>query len=384
MCKNKKRICIIRHNYYPQENHVRRDAETLSEAGYEVDIICLKYKNQPFFEIINGIKVYRIPVAHKRSGFFRYIFEYGSFFILASIFVSILYFRKGYKVIEVDTMPDFLVFSTFIPKIFGTKVIAYMFENMPELYTFENMLSITHPVVKFLKIIENLSLKFADKIIVTHALACKIFMKHGIPESKFSIVLNVPNENIFVLSSHKKEKKNKNTFMVVSHGSILKRYGFQVIVKAIKLLEKDISELKLLVVGEGEYKNKIIQLVNNLHIPEKAHFTGFIPFENIPKTIGNADIGIVPMLADLMLPNKLFEYIILNIPTIKDYFDESCVMYFEPGNPEDLAEKILYLYNHPDKRKELVKNASEIYEKYKWSRMKEVYLDVYKKLLKTT
>ena len=59
-------------------------------------------------------------------------------------------------------------------------------------------------------------------------------------------------------------------------------------------------------------------------------------------------------------------------------------MYFEPGNPEDLAEKILYLYNHPDKRKELVKNASEIYEKYKWSRMKEVYLDVYKKLLKTT
>ncbi len=384
-----KRVCIIRHNYYPQESHIRRDAETLRDTGYEVDIICLKYKNQPYFEVVNGVNVYRVPVSHQRGRILRYIIEYIAFFILSFLKLNLLYLKKKYIVIEVDTMPDFLVFAAIIPNILGAKVILYMFENMPELYSFEHKLSIEHPVVRFLKIVEKLSLKFADKIIVTHEPACRIFAKHRIPKSKFAIVLNVPDEKKFILPSSKLSNSYSNEFCLVSHGSILRRYGFQVIIKSLKVLESKIPNLRLLIVGDGEYRHSIEKLVWELNLDEKVLFIGFIPFEQIPAVISKTHIGIVPMLADLMLPNKLFEYIILDIPsivsdlpTMREYFNKDCVMYFEPGNPKDLAKKILYLYNHPEKRKELVKNSSKVYEKYRWSNMRKKYIAVYEDLIK--
>ena len=387
----KGRVCIVRHNYYPRENHVRRDAEALRDAGYQVDIICSKFKGEKEFELVNGINVYRIPVSHRRGGIFGYIVEYSFSFLLSSVKLNLLYLKKKYDVIEVDTMPDFLVFTALIPKLLGAKVLLYMFENMPELYALEYKVGIGHPIIKLLKVIEKLSLKFADRIIITHECAYTIFKKHGIPKSKFTIVLNVPNEDIFSFPCRRMEKQDGNSFLLVSHGSILERYGYQTILRALKLIESKIHNFRLLIVGEGEYQREIRTLVQDLRLEERVKFTGYVSFDEIPMTIGRADIGIVPMLGtcEYMLPNKLFEYIALGIPTIasalaamKVYFHNNSVIFFEAGNEKDLARCILELYQNPAKRKALVANASKIYEKYRWSKMKKGYLKVYEDLTK--
>jgi glycosyltransferase involved in cell wall biosynthesis len=319
--------------------------------------------------------------------------EYSLFFLLSSVRLNLLYSKKKYDFIEVDTMPDFLVFTALIPKILGAKILLYMFENMPELYAFQYKLSAGHPIFKLLRIIEELSLKFADKIIVTHQPAYTVFARHGIPRSKFVTVLNVPNERIFSFPSRnrKTRKQKENSFLLVSHGSILERYGYQTIIRALKLIDSRIYNFRLLVVGEGEYQREIRSLVTGLELEERVDFTGYIPFDEIPMTISRADIGIVPMLSTCkyMLPNKLFEYIALGIPTIasallamKAYFDDKSVMFFEPGNEKDLARCILELYQNPAKRKSLVTNASKIYEKYQWSKMKKQYLKAYEDLTK--
>jgi len=385
----KGQVCIVRHNHYPRESHVRRDAEALRDTGYQVDIICLKLKNEEKFELVNGINVYRIPVIRGRGGILRYIVEYSFSFLLSSLKLNLLYLKKKYDVIEVDTMPDFLVFIALIPKLLNAKVLLYMFENMPELYAFEYKLSIGHPFIKLLKVIEKLSLKFADKIIVTHEPAYTVFAKHRIPKSKFAIVHNVPNERIFSFPCRKIEKQDENSFLLVSHGSILERYGYQTMVRALKLIESKIHNFRLLIVGEGEYQREIRRLVEDLRLKERVKFTGYVPFDEIPMTIGRADIGIVPMLRSCkyMLPNKLFEYVALGIPTIasalatmKAHFHNNSVMFFEPGNEKDLARCIFELYQNPAKRKSLVANASKIYEKYRWSKMKKKYLKVYEDL----
>ena len=79
-----KNICIMKHHYYPQHTHVRRDAETLSEHGYDVDIICARRKGEKSNELINGVNVYRLPIERHRRGFLRYMYEYLAFFILHS------------------------------------------------------------------------------------------------------------------------------------------------------------------------------------------------------------------------------------------------------------------------------------------------------------
>lgn len=383
------RVCIIRYNYYPRESHVRRDAEALRDAGYQVDIICSKHKHEEKFESVNGIGVHRVPVTHGRGGPLRYMVEYGLFFLLSSFRLNLLYSKKKYDFIEVDTMPDFLVFIAVIPKVLGARVLLYMFENMPELCALEYELSAGHPIVKFLKAIEKLSLKFADKIIVTHEPAYTVFARHGLPKSKFVTVLNVPSERVFSFSFRKTEKQGENSLLLVSHGSILGRYGYQTIIGALKLINSKTHNIRLLVVGEGEYEREIRRLVMDLGLGERVDFTGYVPFDEIPMTIGRADVGIVPMLSTCryMVPNKLFEYVALGIPTIasalpaiKAYFHDNSVMFFEPGNEKDLACCILKLYQNPAKRRSLVANATRTYEKYRWSRMKEKYLKAYEGL----
>ncbi len=64
---------------------------------------------------------------------FWYLFDYAAFFILASLKLAQLSLKKRYDVIEVQTMPDFLVFVTLFPRLLGSKVIFYMFENTPRI-----------------------------------------------------------------------------------------------------------------------------------------------------------------------------------------------------------------------------------------------------------
>src|SRR5687768_12649774 len=98
-------VCIVRHNYYP-DTHVRRDAEALAGAGYDVSVISLRRPNQPAREMLNGVAVHRLPVQHYRGSVLRYVWEYSSFLILAFLMVSWLHLRKGFRVVEVDNMPD--------------------------------------------------------------------------------------------------------------------------------------------------------------------------------------------------------------------------------------------------------------------------------------
>lgn len=116
-----------------------------------------------------------------------------------------------------------------------------------------------------------------------------------------------------------------------------------------------------------------------------------MPQSEVPKYIAQADIGVVVIPAGLnpAMPNKLLEYlamgkptIVTKIPTIKTYFDDNSVMYYEPDNEHDLARCILELYRNPEKKAALAAAGSASYQKYQWAIMKNEYLRVFDKLTK--
>ena len=75
--KQKKHVCIIKFSYYPQHTHILKDAQTLTEEGYEVDVISLRREGQKSHEVVDGVNAYRLPLEKHRGGMLRYIFEYG-------------------------------------------------------------------------------------------------------------------------------------------------------------------------------------------------------------------------------------------------------------------------------------------------------------------
>jgi glycosyltransferase involved in cell wall biosynthesis len=383
-----RRVCLIRQKIYPMQRNLRRSAETLVKEGCWVDVICVGSKGQPRREVMNGVHLHRIYYLYHRDNIFWYLFDYISFFLLASLTLAWFSIKKRYDVIEVHTMPDFLVFTTIFPKLLGSKVILFMFENATELFTAGFRVSRKHIAARLVTFIASVSAHYADKVIVSDGpLHKKEVESYGIPSEKVTIVLNVPDDSVFKLDSGNTIASDSH-FSIVVVSIILKRNGIQTLINALPQIIENIPETKVCVIGGGEYLNYLKQLAQDLRVDKYLEFKGDLPYEKVPIYIAKADICVAPAIEDVGAPNKIFEYSALSKPTvasslpgIRSVFNDDCVRYYEPGNEAGLAEGILELYHHPEKRASLAKAAHEVYCRHYWPVMKQTYLGVYKQLL---
>jgi glycosyltransferase involved in cell wall biosynthesis len=64
---------------------------------------------------------------------------------------------------------------------------------------------------------------------------------------------------------------------------------------------------------------------------------------------------------------------------VEEFFgpNNSCLKYFESGDEKGLARCILELYNSPEKREKMVKNAYAKFESVHWEKMQEVYCNLF-------
>ena len=112
---------------------------------------------------------------------------------------------------------------------------------------------------------------------------------------------------------------------------------------------------------------------------------GFVPINELLQRLRAAHVAVVAMnrspYSELVDTNKMYEYIALRkpiiisrLPAVEENFDDSCMMFFEPGNHEDMARCIVELYDDPQKRRELAENAYRKVQRYDWDNWSEKVL----------
>jgi glycosyltransferase involved in cell wall biosynthesis len=377
----------VRHNYYPN-GHIRRNAEDLARAGYDVSVVVLRRAGQPARESMNGVEIYRLPVEHVRGSVLRYLWEYGLFFLLASLTVAALHLRKSFRVVEVNNMPDVLVFSALFPRLTGARVIHYICDNMPELLMYKRKVGEDHPATRFLGWLQVVSARFADRVIVPTEATRRVVRNRGVPDDKFSVVLNGSEENILQRCPDRKEGREAGRFEIVTHSTILEHYGIQVLLDAMPTLIREIPEIHLNIYGDGEYRGALEAQAAALGILDRVHFHGWVPPDELPLRLYQADVGYAGVLYDLGLGNKLLEYVALRVPVVlarwpahEDYFGEDAVTYFEPASVTDLVNAILAVYHDPASAAEKARRAAALYERYRPSEQRKIYLAMYDDLL---
>lgn len=380
-----KRIAVLRFNYYPQEAHLARNIQALAEEGFQIDIICLRGNLEKKVEKNGSITVYRLNINKSRKGKIHYLFTYLLFFLKVFIKLSVLSFKKKYDAVEVVTMPDFLVFSTVIAKLRKSKIVIYLFENMPELYATDYGKNKDDKVVKLLKFIEQRAICYADKAIAVSQESMNLFLSKKVKSEKFTIVLNVPD--IKHVSPIPEEPKNTK-FTIVSHGTIVPRYGYDVAIKALKIVSDNNFQFQYKLIGNGEHIPKLKEMVKEFNLEDKIEFAGFIEFEKLMALLSTANLALIPIHTQYqMLPNKLFEYIHLkipvicsNVPAIQNIFNQNSILYFDDNNHTQLADHIIFLMQNPETIKNMVLLASEQYSSVCWEKEKIKYIGLYKTL----
>jgi len=388
------KICFVRHAYFPDDPRDRKQAYALVAAGHSVDVICLRKNGQSAFEKVGGVRVVRIPLKHKRAGIFRYFTEYALSFFLTAGVLLFLFLCNRYACIQVSTMPDFLIFTTIIPKLLGSKVLLDLHEPTPELWKTKYGKRLRMLLLLQVKI-EQLAIRYADRCITVTETIRYRFSERGAEMGKITVIPNVCEEafeEAFSQATLARHDSRNSILRLVTHGLIEERYGHDMVVEALEYLRDDLPDIHYYIFGDGEYKTKLEKFVQNFTCRDRVHLMGFLLFPDLLHGLLNADVGVIAMkrspYSELIDTNKMYEYIALHkpvitsrLPAVEENFDDSCLMYFEPGDFKDLARCIRELYHNPPKRILLAENAHRRYEKMRWGTTKKTYVRVIEELV---
>lgn len=395
--KQKRRVCMPVYSYYPFDPRVRRAAGALSDVGYEVDVICLRDEDEEKFGTYNGVNAYRLPLVHTRGGYLRYLYNYGMFFLLSLFMLNALDRKKKYDVVHVHSLPDFLVFITKFQKLKGKSVVLDLHEAMPEIFAARFNKDMSSMLVKIPIFLEKISHAFATHIITVNDAIKEIYMDRGVPEEKISVIMNSPDVKMHLeedLSEFKAKLGLDSKFTLVFVGGINYERNIEVIFNAMAKLKFQIPDMFFILFGhmyghkkEG-YKEELKALVVQLGLENNVYIGGKLDPEKVSSYLNLADYGVVSYLSNpltqVAVPNKVFEYIAQDKPVIVcrlkalySLFGEDAVIYYEPEDADDLAEKILWLYNNRNNLKDMMQNIREVYDRCKWEVMRERLWNLY-------
>jgi glycosyltransferase involved in cell wall biosynthesis len=385
-----KSAAVVLYSYYASDPRPRREAETLGRAGMDVDVICLRQDvAESWHEVINGINVYHVPLKRRRGGKFTYVFLYLSFLVSSFFLLSAWSFKKRYRLVHVHNMPDFLVFSALFPKLLGAKIILDLHDPMPELMVTIFGLGEKSFAVRLLKFLEKISIGFVNQVITVNLACKKIFSARSCPPEKILVLMNVPDETIFKFraAADYAPRNPAKPFVIMYHGSIVERNGLDLAVQAVKLCRENIPNVELRIYGaKTAFLDSVMEYVAANGLSEVVHHLGAKTLDEITSAIQECDLGIIPnrlnAFTEINTPTRIFEYLSLGKPVIApralgitDYFGAQDLIFFELGDVADLARKIEFACMCPEAVAEITQRGQAIYQKHRWSREKEVFLD---------
>jgi glycosyltransferase involved in cell wall biosynthesis len=378
------RACILRQN--DDYTAVRREAEALANAGFDVDVICMRNPARPRRAVINGVTVISLPMNRRQGGGkTRYAFDYGRFFTLAAGLLAVRHLRRPYHVVQAHSMPDFLVFAAVVPKLLGSRVIAYMGEPTPELLeTLFGPSWLSHVLV----FIEQCALRFADHSFTVTDQLKEQYVKRGAAPERITVVLNGVDPGMMPAISSPPRTEGTYEFIAVCHGTIEDRYGQDTIIQAARLLRDEIADLRFVITGRGSRAAQITRAITAYGLQDVVRFEGWVSRATLADILRSADVGIVAQKASpyshLIHTNKMMDYWICGLPVIASHlraisetYDDDVIEYFEPGNAGELAAAIRRLRYNPGRRAELAENGKLALLRNGWTAQREAYLSVF-------
>jgi glycosyltransferase involved in cell wall biosynthesis len=372
---------MIVHAYYEEDSRVRREAESLVARGRPVDVFALRRAGDDREAVVEGVHVHRLNVQrHQGAGLGTYLREYLAFLFRAGWAVTRAHRRQRFALVQVHTLPDFLVFAGLPLRLVGVPLVIDLHEAMPEFFRMR-FPGATNPVVHRLLVLqERLSVRVASAAItVNDALAARL-VAMGVPAAKITVLLNSPSLVRFDQAAYPSRAFCADgTLRLVYAGALTPTYELDVALEAIARLVSVRPGLSvaLEIFGRGDTEAPLRVLATKLGIADRVTFHGRIPIEDVPAAIAAADIGLAPTrrspFTDFSLSTKIFEYgamgkpaVASRLPLVERTFPPGSVTTYAPGDPASLATALLAIVDDRQARDTALARTSERIRELSW------------------
>jgi len=386
------RIAIVVHAIYPGDPRVRRQSDALLEAGHEVDVFALRGPDEAAEERIGGVRIVRLPVNRAFLGFAGHLAEYAAFASIAAWRLAREHRARRYDLVQIATVPDFLVFAALPEKLSGVPLLLDLHEDMPEFFRDRFPSALLRPLMPLVTATARGAASFADELITVHEPLRQLSIARGVAADRITVVMNSADARLFAPRRHPRRPFMADGMLRLVHHSNLQRiYGLDVAVEAMALLPADLS-WRLDVYGDGPWRPQVEAAIARTGLGGRIELHGRVPMDDLPRILAASDIGLVPSLPlpylQFSLSTKLLEYAAMGVPiiasdlaTFRHHFTDAALAFIPGGNPEAVARAVEALVADPAATAALGAEAQRQAQAYDWEVQKARYVSIIERLI---
>ncbi len=388
-------VAMLTHSYYDEDPRVRREAESLVAAGRPVDVFALRRPDDPPRDEIDGVSVRRLNVQrHQGAGLGTYLLEYMGFLFRAAWAVTAAHRRRHYGLVQVHTLPDFLMVATLPLRLVRVPVLLDLHEAMPEFFRSRFPRAANPIAYRLLRIQERASIGLASAAVTVNPAMRERLIGLGVSPEKVTVVANSPSLARFDPTDHESRSfAADGTVRLVYAGALTPTYELDVLLDALASIGRSRPALRihLDIFGRGDAAERLVEHAARLGLEELVTFHGRIPIEDVPAAVARADIGVAPTrrdpFTDVSLSTKVFEYAAMGkpvvasrLPMVERTFPPDSVVTYDPGDAASMAGAILSLVDDAAGRERAIARTAEVVQASAWEREAIGYIELVNRL----
>jgi glycosyltransferase involved in cell wall biosynthesis len=386
------RVLIIVQNLpVPFDRRVWLECQALVEAGYRVAVVCPKGKDDPSFEVVEGVELHKYRPYAPGGSSISFVIEYIYSFV-ATAWCTLKARRKGrFAVLQACNPPDiFWPIAVALRALDRTKFVFDHHDLCPELFQsrFPNGPALPY---RGLLALERRTHRTADHVISTNDSYLDIAIRRsGKTPADVTVVRTGPDPAKLIRGDAEPELRRGRKFLAAYIGVMGPQDGVDIVVRAADIVVHKFKreDIAFTLIGSGDCFDELVALRDELKLKGHVEFTGRAPDDLVKKVLSTADVGLSPdpknPLNDVSTMNKTMEYMAFELPVVA--FDlretrvsaEDAAVYVTPNDIHEYAWAIVNLMDDAVGRANLGRlGRARVEDNLAWSHQKRAYVGVY-------
>ncbi len=366
-----KHILVISQCFYPEQFRINDICCALVKRGYKVTVITgiPNYPQGKFYdgygwfkkrkETWNGMEIIRLPLIARGKSKIGMVLNYLSFVVSGAIW-SLFTPIKADCVFGFETSPmTQALLGVWYSKKRKVPNYLYVQDLWPENVQVVAGINNKYVIGAISKMVAYIY-KNCDKILATSPSFVTEIQKR-VEEKKEKVIYWPQYAEEFYQPTEKNDIEGipcDEAFKIVFTGNIGYAQGLNILPETAKILkEKNIFDVRFIIVGDGRYKEQLIEKISDYGLQDYFIFTGRVPAEKIPSYLAFCDAAFISFMNNSLfqwtIPAKLQSYMACAMPivaaaegeTARIVKEAECGVHSPVDNADALAENIIQLKN---------------------------------------
>lgn len=182
-------------------------------------------------------------------------------------------------------------------------------------------------------------------------------------------------------------KISEDTVVLIYIGRLGPEKNLTFLIRAYGGISEAFNNVQLVLVGDGPERENLQSLVGHMGLTERVHFTGLVPYQQIPQYLTMADIFVTASITEVH-PLSLIEAMAagrpvlgINSPGVGDTVENGITGFLSSNNIASYTAKMVLMITDKDKRAQMGRQAFQRSENYSIRKTTQVMIQHYDRLI---